>query len=198
MKNSSPIQIVSGAVAVVLGVCVHLPVLIVLAACASPIYADEFISSERLIEKLDRPPPRRTRGLVKTPGPDIGYGTSATGGPAVATGSVMLKIRFARDSSELSPASLQQLNELGIALNSPQLVSYAFEIAGHTDAVGDRMYNKELSIRRANAVKQYLSMRLGVSQQRLHAVGMGEDKPIIPSDPFNPDNRRVEIINLGH
>ena len=156
--------------------------------------AEEVISSEKLIQKLSVPP--RTRGLVKTTAPGIGN-SHLSPDPGMAIGSVMLNIQFAHDSNLLSSASQVQLNELGKALNSQQLLPFHFEIAGHTDAVGDREYNRRLSVRRAEAVRDYLNANLGVIQDRLRTVGWGQDRPLIPEDPYNPGNRRVEIVNLG-
>lgn len=162
-----------------------------------PVFSEELISSDRLIEKLAPPPPVRTRGLVKTTGPDIGDSASAAKVQEATAGSVMLKIQFTHDSSTLSADSEAQLFELGTALNSQQLALYDFEIAGHTDAIGDREYNRQLSIRRANAVKTYLISNMGVSESRLKTVGWGEDRPLISKKPYHANNRRVEIINLG-
>ena len=110
----------------------------------------------------------------------------------------MLNIPFAYNSSRLSRSAILQLDELGKALNSDTLGNYAFEIAGHTDATGSAAYNRDLSIRRAEAVKRYLNAQLGVDNDRLSTIGWGEDKPIRAENPAHPDNRRVEVINLGH
>lgn len=76
------------------------------------------------------------------------------------------------------------------------------EIAGHTDSVGNANYNKQLSIRRAQAVKDWL-VREGVyGAEHFQIVGHGEARPVAPNETpdgnDNPDgrakNRRVEII----
>ena len=174
--------------------------LLLFTACllsGSAIRAESVLSSGELIEKLDIREPR-TRGLVKTTGARVTTNSAVSTGQGVSAPSVVLNIPFAYNSSELSDSSVTQLNELGRALNSEALGSYAFEIAGHTDATGSATYNRDLSIRRAETVKYYLDMQLGISPERLVAKGWGEDKPIRPENPNHPDNRRVEVINLGY
>lgn len=69
------------------------------------------------------------------------------------------------------------------------------QIDGHTDSVGSDAYNQKLSERRANAVMKYLVNEVGISADRLTAVGHGESKPAYPNDtPENrAHNRRVEF-----
>ena len=68
------------------------------------------------------------------------------------------------------------------------------EISGHTDSRGRADYNRDLSTRRAESVKQYFVAR-GVDQKRLISIGYGMDRPI--SDNKTPSgraaNRRVEF-----
>ena len=155
------------------------------------------MSSDELIEQLDIREPR-TRGLVKTTGASVTTNSVVSTGQGASAPSVVLNIQFAYNSSELSDSSIAQLNELGKALNSETLGNYAFDVAGHTDATGSANYNRDLSIRRAETVKRYLDMQLGISSERLSTTGWGEDKPIRPENPGHPDNRRVEVINLGY
>ena len=51
-------------------------------------------------------------------------------------------------------------------------------ITGHTDRIGDANYNQKLSERRANQVKKYLVSQ-GIEENRLHAVGKGENEPAV-------------------
>jgi len=188
--------------------CVHhqrsgllIAVLVVLyAACLLNVNhagAEGILTSDDLIERLNSPPPR-TRGLVKIKDARVSTGPDAIAEPGTATSSVILNITFAYNSSELSTDSVAQLDELGKALNSNTLENFSFEIAGHTDASGDAGYNRRLSLQRAEAVRQYLGTQLGVSPERLETTGWGEERPIRPEDPYHPDNRCVEIINIGY
>jgi OOP family OmpA-OmpF porin len=67
------------------------------------------------------------------------------------------------------------------------------EIEGHTDNVGQRDYNKALSQRRADAVRQALIDRFGADASRLTAKGYGEEKPLVDNSTAEgrAQNRRV-------
>ena len=69
-----------------------------------------------------------------------------------------------------------------------------FSIEGHTDSVGKRAKNIELSQNRADAVKIYL-IQGGVDQSRLESKGYGPDRPIASNKNKKGRelNRRVEI-----
>ena len=70
--------------------------------------------------------------------------------------------------------------------------------AVRTDAVGSSTYNKNLSDRRAAAVRNFLTSEHGIAGERLIVVGVGENQLLNPSQPASPENRRVEVGNLGH
>jgi outer membrane protein OmpA-like peptidoglycan-associated protein len=107
-----------------------------------------------------------------------------------------LNIPFELNSATLQPQAVAQLEQLDAALRSEALGRSRFMIAGHTDARGNAEYNRQLSLRRAQTVKQYLIAH-GVAARRLEATGFGMDKLLMPADPQNGANRRVEITNLG-
>ena len=69
-----------------------------------------------------------------------------------------------------------------------------FSIEGHTDSVGKRAKNIELSQNRADAVKVYL-IQGGIDQSRLESKGYGPDRPIASNKNKKGRelNRRVEI-----
>jgi outer membrane protein OmpA-like peptidoglycan-associated protein len=72
-------------------------------------------------------------------------------------------------------------------------------IVGHTDAVGDAAYNKQLSERRAELVKQFFVDNFEVEEDRLSTQGFGEARPIA-SDATGEGrraNRRVEVLILN-
>ncbi len=68
-------------------------------------------------------------------------------------------------------------------------------IEGHTDDTGDEDSNRELSLRRAQAIGGALEAR-GVDFTRIETLGMGEDAPVAGNDTAvgRQLNRRVEII----
>lgn len=67
-------------------------------------------------------------------------------------------------------------------------------LEGHTDDSGGREYNLALGQKRADAVRQALSL-LGVSESQLEAVSFGKEKPLASgnSELEQAQNRRVEI-----
>ena len=72
------------------------------------------------------------------------------------------------------------------------------EINGHTDADGDAEANRELSRRRALAVRDSLMRRAPVSfpEERFRVTGHGEDSPVTANDTAanKAKNRRVELV----
>jgi len=68
------------------------------------------------------------------------------------------------------------------------------EISGHTDSVGSDEYNQALSLRRAQAVKNWLVQR-GIAGNRMKTVGKGEKEPIASNDTADGrmENRRIEF-----
>ncbi len=106
-------------------------------------------------------------------------------------------VTFVFGSFQLTMDAERQLDEVGTALNRPALKSSRIEIAGHTDSVGDSGYNQRLSVRRAQAVVDYLVNRNALDRNRLSAVGWGESQLLPGETPDSAANRRVEILNYG-
>lgn len=108
---------------------------------------------------------------------------------------VDIEVYFDLDSAVISPRSVNQLVILGKALTDPRLADAKFVIGGHTDAFGPPAYNVDLSARRAEAVRQFLIERFGLPPDHLIARGYGSQVPKVRTNPFAPQNRRVQIIN---
>jgi outer membrane protein OmpA-like peptidoglycan-associated protein len=142
-----------------------------------------------------------TRGLRITPNaPGQSVSPShAAATPAAAAPSINLSVLFATNSADLTPQAVAVLDNLGKALNDQTLVHDRFRIEGHTDTVGTREHNLELSNRRAAAVVDYLANNFHVDRSRIEAIGMGEDQLLIhtPDQTPEPRNRRVHVVNLG-
>jgi outer membrane protein OmpA-like peptidoglycan-associated protein len=68
-------------------------------------------------------------------------------------------------------------------------------VIGHTDRVGAATANEALSLRRAQSIAATLA-QLGFAPDRTQAFGMGERRPLVPTDDEVPDpmNRRVELV----
>lgn len=107
-----------------------------------------------------------------------------------------LQVQFTFGSAELLPQGRRQLDELAIALGDRALEGAAFELAGHTDAVGGYAYNMRLSLERAEAVKRYLIAAHRLSPARLYPIGFGFTRLADPARPESALNRRVEVRRL--
>ena len=116
--------------------------------------------------------------------------------PRPASGRVDMLVTFGLGSADLDSASRQEIQNFATAMSSPNLASMHFNIEGHTDAVGDRAYNLDLSKRRADAVASYLAS-LGVDPSRIKPQGYGFDKPRAGLAPRAPGNRRVEFVKAS-
>jgi peptidoglycan-associated lipoprotein len=69
------------------------------------------------------------------------------------------------------------------------------EIEGHTDNAGNKDYNYQLGLERAEHVKRYLYEQHQVPLHRINVISYGEDKPIAPNKTRDgrSQNRRVVI-----
>jgi outer membrane protein OmpA-like peptidoglycan-associated protein len=111
--------------------------------------------------------------------------------------SIDLDIQFEYNSAKISQAALPAVQELGKALSDPALKGSTFMVAGHTDAVGGDAFNRNLSERRAETIKHYLSDKYGIAGADLVAVGYGKSKLKDPNAPTAAVNRRVQVVNLS-
>jgi outer membrane protein OmpA-like peptidoglycan-associated protein len=109
-----------------------------------------------------------------------------------------LEITFDYNSADISAKSLPSVQALGRALTNPDLKGSTFIVAGHTDAAGGEGYNQDLSERRADSVKKYLSDKFGISGSDLVTVGYGKSKLKDPNAPMAEANRRVQVVNMAN
>jgi hypothetical protein len=110
---------------------------------------------------------------------------------------VLYGVYFDRDKSDIKPSSHATLKVVGELLE--KYTDMAFRIEGHTDSRGESGYNKQLSEKRAKAVKDYLIESFTVAKNRLKTIGYGEEKPINSnsSEAESALNRRVEIVRMA-
>ena len=108
-------------------------------------------------------------------------------------GRVRLLIFFETNQATLKSSSYPELDRAAALMKAnPEL---EVEIAGYTDAKGSDTYNRDLSQRRANSVREYI-INQGVDGARLVAIGYGEASPIATNDTEQgrAENRRVEFV----
>lgn len=106
------------------------------------------------------------------------------------------KISFERRSSTITESSRATLTQIAKILQEYSQVK--IEIGGHTDSRGEKELNRQISQDRANSIKDAL-ISFGINQDRLSAVGYGEDFPIAKDDEngLSEINRRVEFNIKG-
>lgn len=125
--------------------------------------------------------------------------SSSAAAPPPASGPgqrINLAVTFVSGSAELTPAARAQAQVFAESLMRPQLMNMRFEINGHTDAVGRRDRNLDLSQRRAQSVADFL-VRSGVSPDRLVVHGYGPDRPLPHMRATAAQNRRVEVVRIS-
>lgn len=106
-------------------------------------------------------------------------------------------IHFDTGKDTIKPESKRILDEIAAVLKSHAELK-RIRVEGHTDSVGSRPYNLDLSQRRANSVVRALAAR-GVPTGRLQAVGFGFDRPVASNATAlgRAKNRRVEFTIVG-
>jgi outer membrane protein OmpA-like peptidoglycan-associated protein len=107
-----------------------------------------------------------------------------------------LEIQFDYNSADISKNSVTAVQELGKALSDASLKGSTFVVAGHTDAIGGEAYNQDLSERRADTIKKYLTEKFGITGSDLVTVGYGKTRPKDANAPMDPANRRVQVVNM--
>jgi OmpA-OmpF porin, OOP family len=100
-------------------------------------------------------------------------------------------VYFESGSNQLTKESETQLEEILTVVKS--LPAVELSVIGHTDTVGTDAVNDDISMKRAELIRQKL-VEKGVNTKSVEAVGRGKRAPLIPGDNLNePRNRRVEI-----
>ncbi|MDX2479093.1 MAG: OmpA family protein [Desulfuromusa sp.] len=109
-----------------------------------------------------------------------------------------MQIHFYSASSQLSEQAMDQLINVGKALENPALSEKKFEISGHTDDTGTSEANLILSKYRAEQVRNYLLETFSIQPEALIVAYYGDTRPATPntSNQSRAINRRVEFRRL--
>jgi outer membrane protein OmpA-like peptidoglycan-associated protein len=105
-------------------------------------------------------------------------------------------VQFATGKAALNPDARESLAKFaGIVGVYPGM---KFRVEGHTDSTGGYELNRELSLKRASSVRDYL-VGQGVPNSRIDVEGLGPDRPVASNETKEgrARNRRVEIILEG-
>ena len=129
---------------------------------------------------------RRLRGITATPN------------VRTTPGSFDRTVNFAFNSADLTPEARSELDKVAAVLKDTNIEKYTIVIHGHTDGVGSVEYNQTLSERRAAAARAYFISEHGIDPSRLVSQGHGKSQLLVPSDPANETNRRVQFENANY
>jgi OOP family OmpA-OmpF porin len=103
-----------------------------------------------------------------------------------------LALYFEFDEADINPRTERQLQIVAqILLTDP---GKKLTLSGHTDSLGTKQYNNQLSARRAAVVRDFLTAS-GVSPEQIITLAKGASQPRRPNvtetGDDNPDGRRV-------
>ena len=104
-------------------------------------------------------------------------------------------ITFDVGKATIKPESMGEINRIvTLMTENPDL---KFSVEGHTDSTGNPTSNQTLSEQRSQAIVAKL-VELGIAQDRLTAVGKGQNSPIADNntDEGRAKNRRVEFVKM--
>lgn len=157
------------------------------------------LTQEEIVERFRA---QKTRGLSIAPVAQPDQPGATTTAAATATQMIVpaeeqvnINISFDFDSAALRADQKPKLTAMCGAMKAVDTES--FRILGHTDSSGSAEYNQRLSKLRAEEVKRFLIADCGIDPDRLIAVGVGMDMPLLPDDPRADENRRVEFQVMG-
>jgi OOP family OmpA-OmpF porin len=150
------------------------------------------------------PPPVMAQAPAPVPAPLVVVPAPAPAPPppAPVRAPVSEKVTFASDTlfdfdkSVLKPEGRAKLDEL--AARQQGMTLEAVVATGHTDSVGSDAYNERLSMRRAAAVRSYLTAK-GIPDALVYVESKGEKQPVADNATADgrAQNRRVLIEVVG-
>ena len=173
-----------------------------LSSMREALLADRSSSSSQPALELAESAGRAGRGAVDAV--PAGYSNldellSGTGGISESQAPIFMPsdVLFGYNESFLGPGAISSLEKLGeLIRRNPQS---RFRIEGHTDSFGGPGYNAQLSLDRADSVKQWLVSRMSIEPDRIDTRGLGSTRPLVPTTGSIEEqqlNRRVEIVIL--
>lgn len=106
-----------------------------------------------------------------------------------------LTLYFGTNQDQISLNAQQRKNFGDMIYYLDNVNTAKINIGGHTDNVGNRSYNTNLSKQRADFVKNYLIQNGGISNAKMNTNGFGPDKPVSTNNTSDgrAKNRRVEV-----
>jgi len=131
------------------------------------------------------------------PGP-VASAPSAPPPPIKQTVNLQGDALFDFDKATLRQAHISELDEAIDRVRKGGVSTQAIEIVGHTDSIGTPSYNDKLSLRRAQAVKDYMVAK-GVDPDKIKVEAKGEREPVADNKTKEgrSKNRRVHVVFTG-
>lgn len=110
------------------------------------------------------------------------------------TEAIKMDVKFALNSDAIPASEISELKKVAEFMKRFGGVKAVVE--GHSDSTGAAAYNKQLSQRRADAVRNALIKEFGIAANRLSAIGYGEERPIADNSTKagRQANRRVVAV----
>ena len=121
-------------------------------------------------------------------------GVSVRGDGAYSIYSVEEKVLFDSEKAEIKPGATEALRQIMGSIGQRYGTSQV-RVIGFADSRGDKSYNRELSEKRAQAVKSYLVGTGKIDGARVSTEPRGETMPVATNatPAGRQENRRVEI-----
>lgn len=174
-------------------------------------YFDRVPTAEEVLAVFDQPAAagkgskaaadEAAKPMLKMRGLEWGAGTpepTASAAPASADASgaaLAFPVNFESGAARVSRGSLAYVEAIVAAMGrNPKL---RLVVEGHTDVAGNSRTNLVLSWERAFSVFRLMVEKYGIDPARLQPAGKGSSELIVPSDPLNGMNRRVQFRVLA-
>jgi flagellar motor protein MotB len=168
-------------------------------AMAQPVTPAQPVSPTTSVSAVPTSPPPPVKPAPAPSNTDVQVGdleTKVSAETGHTTVYLPSKLLFAPGQATLQPDAKHSLDQVVSALKK-QFAGKKLRVDGYTDKapikVSKWASNEELSLARADAVKEYLIAH-GISASRITTKGFGSAKPRDPNDLAK--NRRVEIVVL--
>ncbi len=103
------------------------------------------------------------------------------------------RLEFDNGKADLKPEMFEDLDKIiDFLLDNPD---FKLRVSGHTDSDGREAFNLELSQKRAESIKEYITYFGNIDESRVDAKGYGSSKPIVEelTAADKAMNRRVEF-----
>ncbi|MBL4868102.1 MAG: OmpA family protein [Pseudomonadales bacterium] len=110
--------------------------------------------------------------------------------------SMTLNVKFPGGSAELPQEQLKEVEKLAIFMTRHSEATATIE--GHSDSRGDSSFNQFISQSRADHVRTLLINHFHIGEERLKAMGYGEDSPIASNDTLEGRRKNRRVVAVIH